>query len=198
MFEPLVQDKTRVQSESVQTILARLENERVYIPDYQRDANQWNLRKKSLFIESLLNNLTIPAFFFCEDKNLNCEVVDGQQRLNTIRSFANDEFSIIDDSNIDYIAPGAPRYVGKKYSELEDVLQNIFNDYPLTIIFMPKSIPLETKLEIFRRINEGGTPLSGQDIRLAYYSQSKSVTFIRLVGIHDNPDKTNEEVSEDE
>lgn len=198
MFEPLVQGKTRVQSESVQTILARLENERVYIPDYQRDSNQWSHRKKSLLIESLLNNLTIPAFLFCEDQKLNCEVVDGQQRLNTIRSFANDEFSIIDDSTIDYIAPGAPQYVGKKYSELEEVLQTIFNNYPLTIIFLPKSIPLEPKLEIFRRMNEGGTSLSSQDIRLAYYSQSKSVTFIRLVGIHQNPDQTNEEVSEDE
>jgi hypothetical protein len=43
---------------------------------------------------------------------------------------------------------------------------------------------LNIKLEVFRRINEGGTPLTGQDIRLAYYSQSKAVSFIRLCGLH--------------
>jgi hypothetical protein len=34
------------------------------IPDYQRDADQWDKSTKSLLIESVINNLTIPAFFF--------------------------------------------------------------------------------------------------------------------------------------
>ena len=61
---PLVKDSTRSQSESVQTIVSQMQNKEVYIPDYQRDSDQWDNRKKSLFLESLLNNLTIPAFFF--------------------------------------------------------------------------------------------------------------------------------------
>jgi hypothetical protein len=195
-FSPLVQDTTKAQSESIQTVVSRLKNGRVYIPDYQRDAEQWNSRKKSLFIESLLNNLTIPAFFLCEDEERNYEVVDGQQRLTTIWDFANDDFTISADSNIEYIAPQSALYSGKKFSQLSRDLQNIFNDYPLTIIYLPKNLHLPTKLEIFRRINEGGTPLSGQDIRLAYYSQSKAVTFIRLVGIHDDPNKLDEDDDE--
>jgi hypothetical protein len=75
-------------------------------------------------------------------------------------------------------------YAGKKHNQLMLTLKNIFSDYPLTIIYLPKNLELQTKLEIFRRINEGGTPLSGQDIRLSFYIQSKSVTFIRLVGIY--------------
>jgi hypothetical protein len=40
------------------------------------------------------------------------------------------------------------------------------------------------RLEIFRRINQGGTPLSGQDIRLAYYGEkSPSLALIRLAGV---------------
>jgi hypothetical protein len=68
--------------------------------------------------------------------------------------------------------------------ELPRELTAVFNDYPLTIIYLPQSLDLSTKLEIFRRINEGGTPLTGQDIRLAYYSESQSVTTIRLAGVH--------------
>lgn len=198
IFSPLVQDKTRTQSESIQTVVLRLKNGRVYIPDYQRDAEQWDSRKKSLFIESLLNNLTIPAFFFSEDENGNNEVIDGQQRLNTIWDFADDKFTISNNSSIEYLAPQSALYAGKKFSELSQALKNIFNDYPLTLIYLPKGLPLQTRLEVFRRINEGGTPLSGQDIRLAYYSQSKAVTFIRLVGIHDDPNQIEEPVLDDD
>lgn len=172
---PLVKDATRSQSESIQTVVNRLENGEVYIPDYQRDCDQWDNRKKSLFIESLLNNLTIPAFFFCEDEQGDSEVIDGQQRLTTILQFAKDEFIISDEESIDYLLPNAVQYRGKKFNELPNELKKIFNRYPLTIIYLPKSMPLGIKLEVFRRINEGGTPLTGQDIRLAYYSQSTSV-----------------------
>ncbi len=189
-FSPLVNDTTKAQSESVETVLSRLKSGRVYIPDYQRDAEQWDSRKKSLFIESILNNLTIPAFFFCEDENRNSEVVDGQQRLSVIWDFFENRFTVSDDSKIDYIAPTSALYAGKKHNQLIPTLKNIFSDYPLTIIYLPKSLELQTKLEIFRRINEGGTPLSGQDIRLSFYIQSKSVTFIRLVGIYRSSTET--------
>lgn len=55
---------------------------------------------------------------------------------------------------------------------------------------------LSIKLEVFRRINEGGTPLTGQDIRLAYYSQSKSVFFIRLAGIHSDSESAQRMIEE--
>ena len=81
-IEPIVSDPTRTQSENVETVISRLKNGRIVIPDYQRDAEQWDLRKESLFIESLLNNLTIPALFFLEDQDTGTiEVIDGQQRL---------------------------------------------------------------------------------------------------------------------
>lgn len=181
---PLVKDATRSQSESVQTIVSRMQNKEVYIPDYQRDSDQWNDRKKSLFIESLLNNLTIPAFFFCEDDKGDYEVVDGQQRLTTILQFVKNQLRLSDELDVSYLIPQAAQYRDKIFSELTSDLQKIIKKYPLTIIFLPKSMHLSVKLEVFRRINEGGTPLTGQDIRLAYYSESNAVAFIRLCGLH--------------
>ncbi|KOR35112.1 hypothetical protein AM228_20135 [Planktothricoides sp. SR001] len=181
---PLVKGRTSAQSESVETIVGRMDSGDVYIPDYQRDSDQWDERKKSLFIESLLNNLTIPAFFLCEQEDYRYEVVDGQQRLTTILDFIKDRFSLSQDESIDYLLPQSVQYKGKNFSDLGDKLQRIFNGYPLTIIYLPSTMPLSIKLEVFRRINEGGTPLTGQDIRLAYYSQSETVTFIRLCGLH--------------
>jgi hypothetical protein len=185
---PLVTDKTRAQSENVETVVTRLRNERIVIPDYQRDAEQWDKRKESLFIESILNNLTVPAFFFSEGDDQKIEVVDGQQRLTTILKYVEDKFALSDEASMVYLTPQSVYYSGKRFSELPKKLQSVFNDYPLTIIYLPQSLDLSTKLEIFRRINEGGTPLTGQDIRLAYYSSSPSVTTIRLAGVHGNGD----------
>jgi len=181
---PLITDSTRAQSENVETVVTRLRNERLIIPDYQRDAEQWDERKESLFIESLLNNLTVPAFFFAQRDDQKIEVVDGQQRLTTVWKYADGRFALSDDDSMVYLTPQSVHYRGKKFSELHESLRAVFNDYPLTIIYLPRNIELGTKLEIFRRINDGGTPLTAQDIRLAYYSESKSVTIIRLGGLH--------------
>jgi hypothetical protein len=182
---PIVSEPTRTQSESVETIINSFKRDDIIIPDYQRDAEQWGDRKESLFIESLLNNLTTPALFFLDDPDTNVsEVVDGQQRLNTILKYENDQFSLSANDDINYLSPQSIHYSGKKFSELPQKFKNVFRRYPLTIIYLPPRLELATKLEIFRRINEGGTPLTAQDIRLSYYSESKCVYFVRLAGIH--------------
>ena len=179
---PLVTDPTRSQNESIETVLNRLKAGRVFIPDYQRDAGQWDIQKESLLIESVINNLTIPAFFFSEGTAGRSEVVDGQQRLTTLLRFFHNEIRLAPSEDVNYLIPASIQYAGKIFSELDIELQSIFLYYPLTLIYLPRSMNLSAKLEVFRRITEGGTPLTGQDIRLAYYSQSKGVSVIRLAG----------------
>ncbi|MXV75255.1 DUF262 domain-containing protein [Candidatus Poribacteria bacterium] len=182
---PIVSEPTRTQSESVETIINNFNRGDIIIPDYQRDAEQWGDRKESLFIESLLNNLTTPALFFLDDLDTSIsEVIDGQQRLNTILKYERDKLRLNADDDINYLSPQSIHYSGKKFSELPQKFKTVFRRYPLTIIYLPPRLDLRTKLEIFRRINEGGTPLTAQDIRLSYYSESKCVYFVRLAGIH--------------
>src|ERR1700730_18691109 len=117
---PLVTDRTRAQSENIETVVGRLRNERILIPDYQRDAEQWDERKESLFIESILNNLTIPAFFFSQIEDQKIEVVDGQQRLTTILKYADNKFSLSDSDSMVYLTPQSVHYRGK-----------LFHDHPV-------------------------------------------------------------------
>ena len=72
----------------------------------------------------------------------------------------------------------------KTFDELPLAYQQSFKKYRLAVIKL-RSLG-DMRLEIFRRINQGGTPLSGQDIRLAYYgSESPSLALIRLAGVYD-------------
>ncbi len=125
--------------------------------------------RRSLFIESVLNRLTVPAFYFAlgeEDPDLS-EVVDGQQRLTTLAAYFNNEFMLSKSDECPYFG-NSPHYAGKNYIKLDKIWQNTFRRYNLTLVTLPETVDLSLRLEIFRRINEGGTPLTGQDIRLSY------------------------------
>ncbi|KAI93525.1 hypothetical protein T281_16150 [Rhodomicrobium udaipurense JA643] len=183
---PLIAESSTSESANIKTVLDDMAVDAVVVPDYQRDSDQWDDMTKSLLIESVINNLSIPAFFF-EVETGEIErnsVIDGQQRLTTLNEFYNDELRLVDSDAAPYISPDSVHYAGKKFSQLPKVYQDAFKRYRLTIIKLRGMG--EMRLEVFRRINQGGTPLSAQDIRLAYYGQgSRSLAFVRLVGITD-------------
>jgi uncharacterized protein with ParB-like and HNH nuclease domain len=55
-------------------------------PDFQRK-EVWTEDKKSQLIESLMLKIPLPMFYVSADEKNNYTVVDGLQRLSTIRSF---------------------------------------------------------------------------------------------------------------
>ena len=187
-IKPLIRESSTSESTNVKVVLEELEAGTIQIPDYQRDSDQWDATTKSLLVESVINNLSIPAFFFevglDKDGVERNQVIDGQQRLTTLGQFYRNEFRLVPSSDATYIPPNSVHYAGKTFAELPPVYKSAFQKYRLTVI---KLRDLENmRLEVFRRINQGGTPLSGQDIRLAYYGEhSPAIAFIRLVGVYD-------------
>lgn len=184
--QPVITNQTTAQNEAVETVMLRYKENELFIPPYQRDADQWDKIKKSLFIESVLNRLTVPAFYLASDENNPeiFEIVDGQQRLTTLNDFYTNKLTLAEIDKCPYYG-NSSHYAGKTYENLSDNWRKAFRRYNLTLVSLPSNMDLSLRLEIFRRINEGGTPLSGQDIRLSYYSQSESVKFIQAVGFFD-------------
>jgi hypothetical protein len=186
-IKPLIPESSTSESTNVEVVMSDLHSQTLRIPDYQRDTDQWGEPTKSLFVESIINNLSVPAFFF-EVKlegglEIN-EVVDGQQRLTTLNEFHKNKFRLVDSQDAPYLSPNSVHYAGKTFDELPPAYKQAFRRYRLTIIKL-RTLG-DTRLEVFRRINQGGTPLSGQDIRLAYYGEkSPSLALIRLAGVYD-------------
>ena len=81
--QPIIGHQTTAQNEAVETVLGRIDADEIFIPSYQRDSDEWNATKKSLFVESILNRLTVPAFYLAASESgpERFEVIDGQQRL---------------------------------------------------------------------------------------------------------------------
>ena len=74
---------------TLELLLDKFEKGDFYIPDYQRQF-VWKPNNRSLFIESVLLGLPIPFMFFagCDDGRL--EIIDGAQRMQTLREFVLD------------------------------------------------------------------------------------------------------------
>jgi len=139
--------------------------------DYQRSGKIWPPSAKSYFIDTLLLGFPIPKIYIYQSTDLKNrqttkEIVDGQQRSETIFSFCNDEFSISGNSN----------FSGKKFSNLEEENQTILLDYQLGIDIFVSATPDQIR-QTFKRMNSYTVPLNPQEKRYAEY-QGKFKWFI--------------------
>lgn len=149
-------------SAEVITVFNRMDRGTYYVPKFQRDY-VWKRRQASSFIESLIMQLPIPAIFLAKDKDDKSYIIDGQQRLTSIKNFYNDEL-ILEDT----ILP----INGKKYSELKEKYKNKLDEYALQLIIVKQDKPEDNNdaiYKIFERINTAGTKLYPQEIRSATY-----------------------------
>ena len=147
-------------------------------PEYQRKF-VWDTVRKSRLIESFIINIPIPPIFLYEIEYSKYEVMDGQQRVNTILDYYNDKFSL---SGLEIWK----ELNGKKYSELpEDIKAGIDRRYLSAIILLKESskdIFSEQKMKqfVFERLNTGGLRLENQEIRNALYPSKFNDLIIKL------------------
>ncbi|MRT94043.1 DUF262 domain-containing protein [Ancylomarina sp. 16SWW S1-10-2] len=149
-----------------ETLVSRAEsNPRKLIlnPDFQRKY-KWdkdgNVRA-SRFIESCLMRIPIPACYLAENENNYHNVIDGVQRITTIKNFFADGF-MLEGLTI------YPELNGKKFSELGD-FKSALESTTMRCIVLRKENPKELVREIFARLNQGAVKLSDQEIRHAIY-----------------------------
>lgn len=134
-------------------------------PDFQRNL-VWNSFQKSRLIESILLRIPLPMFYFSEDNEGRITIVDGLQRLTTIKEFMDNKFQL---KNLEYLEDSCEgRYFkdegsGKKGLDAKYV--RWFNQTQFSVNVIDPSSPPKVKYDIFRRINTGGKPLNNQEIR---------------------------------
>jgi hypothetical protein len=149
--------KFTVTEYSFEFIVQRLNTERYYVPEYQREL-VWTPAKQSKFIESVLMGLPIPFVFFWQDKDGRMEIVDGSQRLRTIRDFMANKVTLRGLETI-------PAVNNFRFSDLPKSRQFKFVETPIRVIILDNNTDAVTRTEMFARINTGGTIANEAEIR---------------------------------
>ncbi len=160
-FDP-TQIRLETRQMTIDLVLSRIKHDELDLaPDFQRQAGIWNNTAKSRLIESILIRIPLPAFYIdatIEDEWL---VIDGLQRLSTLKQFVVDQQLRL--SELEFLV----HLNGKTYNELTRNYQRRILETQLTLYLTEKGTPPEVKFKIFRRINTGGEPLSPQELRHA-------------------------------
>jgi|694.fasta_scaffold29078_4 hypothetical protein len=130
-------------------------------PDFQRNFI-WDKTRQSKLIESILLGLPLPSIYLSQYKDGRLTVVDGLQRLHTIKYFLEDRLVL---SNLEYLKDCN----GKTYSQLEGILSPLrfrkFGQTQIMCFVIDYRSPTQLKFDLFRRLNTGGKPLNNQEIR---------------------------------
>lgn len=145
-------------------------DERIYrnYPTFQRNL-RWTQKRQQLLIDSILRNYPIGSLLAVSD-GAKFEIFDGKQRIETLCAFMSDGFPTA-SALPDRIKPIAPR---RLYSELPQEVQDQFNRYRLRMQVWRKEDIGEHASLVFRRLNDGGIPLTRSEILYSFESEANA------------------------
>ncbi len=168
--------KTKIvkQTWSILEIYQKISSEKLKLdPDYQRN-EIWDEEKKTSFIESLFMGIIIPPVYVVEIPGYDIlnensyEVVDGKQRLSTIKKFISGEITLKSrflEYYSDWFGNKNFMQIRGDYNELtSEMLSSVLDIYVITA-----NSPEFTKYDIFSRLNKGAEKLKVNEIRKAVY-----------------------------
>lgn len=128
-------------------------------PRFQRNF-VWDKTRQSRLIESIFLGLPLPAIYLSEYDDGRMTIVDGLQRISTIRDFMNNKLRLCNMEYFDYCN-------GKTFHELNlpDLQLRRFRRTQITCFKIDYRSPNQLKYDLFRRLNTGGKALNDQEIR---------------------------------
>jgi hypothetical protein len=161
---------------SLELLTSQIERGDIIIPFYQRKF-VWSIEQSSRLIESFLMGLPVPQVFFYVNSEDQLEVIDGQQRLKSVKYFFEGLFGEEDNKGRRQVfklkgLSERSEYNGKTFSELSTRDQRKLHNATLRAINIKQLKPHligDSVFHIFERLNTGGTRLKPQEIRNAVY-----------------------------
>ena len=153
----------------VNGLVRRQNSKSIYLPDFQRNY-VWNKKKASKFIESLLLGLPVPSVCLYREEDNKQIIIDGFQRLESIRLFYSKQFS--DNSKFALVSVD-PLFEGKTIDDLSEDMRLKLDDTLIHATVVKAEDPQEQNYNavylIFERLNTGGVNLTPQEIRTCVY-----------------------------
>lgn len=189
-FDP-TQIKVESKTPSLDTLIKRIKGGSIQMDTsnyFQRQDDLWDIGKQSRLIESILIRFPLPAFFFDASDDNNWLVVDGLQRLSSIRNFC--VLKKLKLTNLEFLT----HLNGKTWDDLSESLQRVIEEATVIIFKILPGTPTDVKFNIFKRINTGGLVLEPQEIRHALFQGIPSDFMTELARSKEFVEATNHKI----
>lgn len=169
-------------------IVKMMDKETISFKNVVQRSFVWERHRMSELIWSIIMGYPIPPIYAERGESENdkvkiYDVMDGQQRNTSIYKYLKDEFALTELKPIPYLDENGEEQTvdisGKKFSELEEELQDIIKDATITVKYFD-NLEQNQKAEMFRRLNNG-KPLSAKSRTLA---SAKNIGGLLDIGSH--------------
>lgn len=164
----------------VSGLVRRLQNDDILIPTFGHHDDRissagfqrsfvWTRPQMDRFIESLLLGYPIPGIFLVRQTDRRYLVLDGQQRLRTLKYFYEGAYA----DKVFSLQNVVEDLRGLTYKTLSEEHRRLLDDtfIQATIVATDGSVAsLEAIYKIFERLNSGGTQLTPHEIRVALFA----------------------------
>jgi len=144
--------------------------------EFQRKGNLWSPPVQSRLIESLLLRFPLPAFYFDATNDNKWLVVDGLQRLWSLKNFILEEKNPLTIQGLEILT--GPDFSDKRFKELSPTFQRRILETPVTTYLIQPGTPKDVKYNVFRRINTSALTLTPQEIRHAL-NQGQAADYLK-------------------
>lgn len=142
---------------TVFSLFQYLVNGKIQIPEFQR-GYVWTRSQASRLIESLVIQCPIPVVYFHQESDNTLIVIDGNQRLWTLKLFLNDAFALQGLTTY-------PELNGQSWSTLDPRFRDHISNRTIRCITILKGTHPQIKFDVFERLNTGSVKLNAQELR---------------------------------
>lgn len=162
---------------SANQVASMMKNGKIITDNVIQRSCVWEKQRKSLFIHSLALSFPVPAvyakrnFIIVDDKEVKqMDILDGKQRLSTIKQFLNNEFELTDLEPVTFFDDIENQEVtvdisGMKFEDLTEGMQEKIKNARVSVVYFDNLEDGEEN-ELFKRLNNG-KPLTTKNKALA-------------------------------
>lgn len=176
---------------SAKQLSGMIKNDKIDFNHIIQRSYVWERTRKTGLIESMIIGYPIPPVFAKRMDDGTGKrggniyyIMDGKQRLSTVKEYLNDEFALTNIPPVNYFDEEkdeecAVDISGMKFSELPDALKDHLNTATFNVTYFD-NLTKEEEKELFKRLN-AGKPLSAKSRTLA---SAKNIESLLDIGSH--------------
>lgn len=165
-------DLINLETHSIKWFVDLMKKDQLIIDESFQRQFVWSIKDQVRLMETILLGYSIPELYLWmadtdpDTGDSKYSIVDGQQRISTIRDYINNKFKL----NTGYLETEETSFNNKYFSELLPDDKKTIWDYPLATRIIRRDMDKDDIVTMFLRLNSTNLTLNPQELRNAEFN----------------------------